>query len=149
MSNTLLAPPALPKGQTLSAPGIATLTADQGPGVASRDEDYDGSRKTSQRYAYSDQSRAGMVELHPLYLLTEEEFKSRLASAPGVASVVYKATGKAEQGNVGDHFMERNLMVHLDCDFDPPLEFKLIRHHHMVPGPNCPYTIMAMFKDPP
>ena len=48
---------------------------------------YPGSRRLALRYEYKENSRAGMVELHPERLLTREEFKKNLLAAPGVMKV--------------------------------------------------------------
>ena len=61
------------QGQALPAPGTAAA--------------YSGSRRLAQRYEYSEQSTAGMVELHPKRLLSREEFKANLLAAPGVLQV--------------------------------------------------------------
>ena len=66
------APPA-PQGQALPAPCT--------------DADYEGSRKAAQRYGYSPQSKSGMVELHHQRLMTRDEFKEALQTAPGVSRV--------------------------------------------------------------
>ena len=49
------------QGQALPAPGT--------------EAPYPGSRRLALRYEYKENSRAGMVELHPERLLTREEFK--------------------------------------------------------------------------
>ena len=71
-SPALPAPPA-PQGQALPAPCT--------------DAEYEGSRKTAQRFGYSPHSKSGMVELHHQRLLTRDEFKEALQRAPGVLRV--------------------------------------------------------------
>ncbi|CAK0881622.1 unnamed protein product [Prorocentrum cordatum] len=122
------------QGQAVPAPGT--------------EAPYAGSRRLAQRYEYKGTSFSGMVELHPQRLLTREEFKTNLLAAPGVLKVVDKSS-KTSQGNRGDHVFEQNLEVHLHREPHVALEFEITRNNHMKHMEGRPYTVTAMFKDPP
>ena len=67
----------------------SALHESQGQALPARGTEapYPGSRRLALRYEYKENSRAGMVELHPERLLTREEFKKNLLAAPGVMKV--------------------------------------------------------------
>ena len=89
------------------------------PGSASRADpsgkwghvNYGGSRRKNQRFQYAPDSTAGFVELHPRHVPTPQEFFQMLQQVPGVLEVKWQAS-KTSQGNKGDHYMERNVLVY-------------------------------------
>ena len=80
------------------------------PGPASVAEGYRGSRRRSQRFEYSETSKAGFVELKDGKTVTEQEFYHALASAPGVERAGWTST-KTSQNLPGHHYMEQNINV--------------------------------------
>ena len=70
------------------------------------DEPYAGSRRSKQRYEYSQNSRSACVELHRFWYPPKEEgpqeFKALLEAVQGVERVGWQ-NGKASQGTGGDH----------------------------------------------
>ena len=114
-----------------------------------RTNPYGGSRRLKQRFEYGKDSRSAFVELDPSYMPTAEEFKALLEAVPGVAHVEYQTT-KTSQGNIGQHYFERNLLVHSQTgpgSASPPIEFELTRNQHVKDKTITP-TVTAMFKDP-
>ena len=71
---------------------------------------YGGSRKSIQRFEYSDKSYAGFVELAPEFAPKPSEFFASLENVHGVAEVAWNTT-KTSQGNVGNHYCEQNILV--------------------------------------
>ena len=114
------------------------------PGSASTQEEYKGSRKEKQRFEYSEDSSAGFVEIHPDCIPSHDEFAGALMSAPHVVKVAWKKA-KSLQGNVGSHWMERNLQVYVN-GFTRPIEFELTRDPHMKVFPGRPFTVSACFN---
>ena len=59
---------------------------------------------------------------------------------------------KTSQGNIGDHYMDRNILVYSNrCgpgSASSRIEFELTRHNHMK-STNMPFTVSACFKTPP
>ena len=125
------------------------------PGSASRAEpkrlwdhvSYGGSRRKNQRFQYAPNSNAGFAELHPTYVPTPEEFFQTLQRVPGVREVKWQ-TSKTSQGNAGNHYMERNVLVYSNLGGNTPIEFELTRHNHMI-NKEAPYTVTTCFKSPP
>ena len=109
------------------------------PGSASAAGGYGGSRSRRQRFEYSETSRAGFVELAPDRLLTEQEIYDALKKVPEVAMVAWKEA-KTSQGNVGFHYMERNINVYVPGSASTPIEFELTRNQHMRHVPGRPFT---------
>ena len=70
------------------------------------------------RFEYGRTSRAGFVELAPgckmvnLPTVVSQEFYDALAKLPSVARVEWKES-KTSQDNVGNHYMQRNVMVYV------------------------------------
>ena len=60
--------------RSTSAPGSAS--AAEGYVYLPSDDDYKGGRKTKQRYAYNENSRAAFIELSPANRMTVEQFRS-------------------------------------------------------------------------
>ena len=126
--------------RSISAPGSAS--ADYEPS----DADYRGNRKTRQRYAYSDHSRAAFIELSPPNM-TVEEFKTRLENVRGVVGVHLHPKGtKTEQNNPGDHYQAHNFMVNSQVFPGKDMEFELSTHNHFK-DKSRPKTVSAMFKE--
>ena len=114
------------------------------------DASYGGSRRQKQRFEYASKTKAAFVELHPLFMPTPEEFKKHFEAVPGVTKVDWQ-TSKASQGNVGNHYCERNLLVYSSTgpgSASSPIEFELTRNQHVKDRKVKP-TVTAMFKDPP
>ena len=88
------------------------------------------------------------MELASDALMTEGEFYDALAQAPGVAKVAW-AAAKQEQGNPGQHYMERDVKVYVIGFPRRPLVFALSRHMHMPQARGYPLTVTACFKEPP
>ena len=97
---------------------------------------------------YSETSNAGFVELHPDRLLTQQQFYDALEKVPEVEKVAWKED-KTSQGNVGSHYMERNINVFVLGFASTPIEFELTRNQHMKDVSWRPYTLTACFKEPP
>mgnify|MGYP003314441906 CR=1 FL=1 len=74
-----------------------------------------------------------------------------LEAVPGVERVEWQTT-KTSQRNVGNHYVEQNLLVHTSIagpgSASSPIEFELTRNQHMS-DPRVKATLTAMFKDPP
>ena len=85
--------------------------------------------------------------LAPDRIPSHEQFFDALQNTPDVAKVEWKET-KTSQGNVGNHYMERNINVWV-TGFERPMEFELTRNLHKKPGRGAPYTVSACFKAPP
>ena len=123
----------------ISAPGSAS--ADYEPS----DADYRGNRKTKQRYAYSEDSRAAFIELSPPNM-TVNEFKTRLENTRGVVGVRLHPKGtKTQQNNVGKHYQEHNFMVNSHVHPGKDMEFELSTHNQLNDGTR-PKTVTALFK---
>jgi hypothetical protein len=111
------------------------------------DSEYQGSRKSKARYAYSDKSRSGFIELHPEHVILPAHFKEWLMKVQGVHDVILHPRGsKMAQGNMGNHYQEHNFHVYSKLWPAQPMEFELTRNLHSN-GPKLPYTISAMFKE--
>ena len=99
--------------EAASASSAAKRLAPSGS-LASR-EHYAGSRRPNQRYEYSIKSKAAFVELHqdwyPHKNAGPQLFKELLEKVQGVDRVMWK-TSKTSQGNDGNHYCERNLLVY-------------------------------------
>ena len=52
-------------------------------------------------------------------------------------------------GNVGGHFMEKNVLVHVQGDVSTPLVFELTRNSHMKDVDGRVFTVTACFANPP
>ena len=117
------------------------------PGSASAEE-YGGSRKLAQRFAYKDGSSAGFVELSPMHVWEGADLYKALSADPAVSFLQYNST-KASQGNRGDHYMEQNILVHMSGFPNKPVEFELTRHQHMKATAGRAFTVTACFKTPP
>ena len=53
---------------------------------------------------------------------------------PGVTEVEWQTT-KASEGNIGDHYSQRNVLVHTSIETgsaSPPIGFELTRYMHMA-----------------
>ena len=125
--------------RSTSAPGSAS--ADYEPS----DADYRGNRKTKQRYAYSEDSRAAFIELSPPNM-TVNEFKTRLENTRGVVGVRLHPKGtKTQQNNVGKHYQEHNFMVNSHVHPGKDMEFELSTHNQLNDGTR-PKTVTALFK---
>jgi len=123
----------------ISAPGSAS--ADYEPS----DADYRGNRRTRQRYAYSDHSRAAFIELSPPNM-TVEEFKTQLENVRGVVGVHLHPKGtKTEQNNPGDHYQAHNFMVNSQVFPGKDMEFQMSTHNHLR-DKSRPKTVTALFK---
>ena len=109
-------------------------------------EEYGGSRKVKQRYAYSQKSKAAFVELVPFFRPTAEDFKKLLEGVPGVQEVKWQSS-KSSQNNIGGHYLDSNLLVRGSTG-PTYMEFELTRNQHSD-DPKMPFTVTAMFKDPP
>ena len=78
---------------------------------------YDGSRKQSQRFAHSDNSHAGFIEMFHSWSTGApeeviEKFRLALQSVQGVQRVEYHPSGsKEQQKNVGNHYQGYNFVV--------------------------------------
>ena len=73
-----------------------------------------------------------------------------LKTFPGITEVEWQTT-KASQGNIGDHYSQRNVLVRTSIapsSASSKIEFELTRNMHMVDN-NVPFALNAMFKDPP
>ena len=102
------------------------------------DVPYTGSRKVKQRFEYDQESKSAFVELHPSFMPTPEEFKAQLEAVAGVTKVDWQTT-KPSQGNVGNHYCERNLLVYSSTgpgSASRPIEFELTRKS-ACQGPEC------------
>ena len=118
------------------------------PGSASNERAYKGSRQPRQRYEYAESFRAVFVELSPDHVMNGDELFEALAATPDVESVAWK-TSKTFQGNIGYHYMERNILVYVSGSARTPIEFQLTRKNHMKDMPRTPFTVTALFKEPP
>ena len=123
-------------------------TCSSGPASGSHHDHrkYGGSLRWKWRFEYSVGSKSALVELHP----SIEEFKDVLRKVPGITEVVWQTT-KASEGNVGDHWSEKNVFVCSSIEqgsASSPIEFELTRNMHIV-DKMAPFTLTAMFKDPP
>ena len=100
----------------------------------SADHEYPGSRMLRHRYAYKQTSHAGFIELSPTTVLEEHQWKELLEGVPGV-----------------DHVETRPhcFLVYPTLFPHMKMEFCLTRCGHMRAGPEVPFTISAMFRDPP
>ena len=58
------------------------------------DSEYGGSRKSKQRYTYSDKSRSGFIELHPDHVIVAAQFKKLLMKVQGVETVILHPRGE-------------------------------------------------------
>ena len=134
---------------------MATASALPGPGAASSGGAYSGSRKSAQRFEYSVHSTAGFVELAPSSFraaswsdrfVAAKEFYNALAKVPGVAEVKWQAMKGA-----GGHFMEQNVLVHVQGAVGTPLVFELTRNNHLqvVGTAGRVFTVTACFANPP
>ena len=132
---------------------MATASALPGPGAASSGAAYPGSRKSAQRFEYSEHSAAGFVELAPGSFGAEtwfdrhhaaKKFYAALAKVPGVAEVKWQAMKGA-----GGHFMERNVLVHVQGAVGTPLVFELTRNSHLKDVDGRVFTVTACFANPP
>ena len=56
---------------------------------------------------------------------------------------------KSEMGNVGNHFMEKNVLVYVQGEVSTPLVFELARNCHMKDGDARVFTVTACFANPP
>ena len=139
--------------EAASASNAAKRLAPSGS-LASR-EHYAGSRRPNQRYEYSIKSKAAFLELHQDWYPDKNEgpqlFKELLEKVQGVDRVMWK-TSKTSQGNEGNHYCERNLLVYSNmlgpAYVRKPMEFELTRHQHSN-DPEVKPTLTAMFKEPP
>ena len=52
-------------------------------------------------------------------------------------------------GNVGDHFMDNNVLVYVQGDVSTPLVFELTRNSHMKDVDGRVFTVTACFANPP
>ena len=52
-------------------------------------------------------------------------------------------------GNVGNHFMESNVLVYVQGDVSTPLVFELTRNSHMKDVDGRVFTVTACFANPP
>ena len=109
------------------------------------DSEYHGSRKLKARYAYSDKSRSGFIELHPGHVLVPDQFRELLMKVQGVEKVELHPKSKLAQNNLGNHYQDHNFMVYSKLWPAEPMEFELTRNQHSN-DPNLPFTISAMFK---
>ena len=70
----------------------------------------------------------------PEFMPTPEEFKAILENVPGVSHVEWQKA-KADQGNRGNHYCERNMMVHSSThrpgSASSPVKFELTTNQHM------------------
>ena len=81
-------------------------------------------------------------------MLTTAHYKWLLEQVPDVDRVIDHPEGtKAQQGNPGNHYQERNFFVYTTRYPDRPMEFELTRHTHMKQQPGRPFTLTAMFRD--
>ena len=127
-------------GQESEGPGSASLTGHMA---------YGGSRQLATRWEYSESSGAGFAELHHDHTPTGADFFKMLQQVPGVTHVQWHIS-KTEPGNVGDHYMERNILVTSSLgpgSASQPFEFELTRNHHMK-DKRLPFTVTACFKEP-
>ena len=117
------------------------------------DEPYAGSRRVKQRFEYSENSKAAFVELHQDWYPHKNKgpqlFKELLEKVQGVDRVKWQ-TSKTSQGNEGNQYCERNLLVYskmLGPGYDhKPMEFELTRHQH-TDDPEVVPTLTAMRCD--
>ena len=110
---------------------------------------YGGSGAVPNRWEYAPGSGAGSAELDKGHVPSGEEFFKMLKEVVGVTKVKWN-TRKTSQGNIGDHYMERNILVTSSLgpgSASHPFEFELTRHAHMKDS-NIPFTVTAMFKEP-
>ena len=84
------------------------LGRESGSANSGRPKQYAGSRSAKHRYAYSDNSYAGFVELQPAFAPEPSEFFEMLKAVPNVEKVAWN-TKKTSQGNVGKHYCEQNM----------------------------------------
>ncbi len=111
---------------------------------------YGGGRRLKHRFEYGPNSKSALVELHPSFLPTPEEFKAIVEDVPGVTKVDWQ-TSKTSQHNVGNHYSEKNLLVYSSTgpgSASPPIEFELTRNRYLK-DKRAKETVTAMFKDPP
>lgn len=96
---------------------------------------------------------AGFVELSPKYKWRENDLWSALSTVVGVTDLKWQST-KTSQGNEGNHWAERNILVWSgtgepgSASSKKPLEFEVTRHGHMADR-NAPFTVTVCFKTPP
>ena len=79
--------------------------------------------------------------------MTQDSMYIALRADHAVRHVARNST-KTSQGNVGNHYMEQNLLVYM-AGFQKPVEFELTRNQHMKPAPGRSHTVTACFKQPP
>ncbi len=116
------------------------------PGSASHIH-YGGSRIWKQRFEYSADSTAALVEFSPQHTPTPQEFYDDLRQVPGVHKVKWQTT-KSSQNNPGPHYCEQNILVYSSLAQSAALEFELARNQH-VENKTVPFTVSACFKPPP
>ena len=100
-----------------------------------------------QRFQFSNESNAGMVELHPAAVLKAGAWRPILEGVSGVQRVILQPKGsKTEQMNTGKHYQDHNFFVYPTLYPNQPLEFELTRSSHQEDTRND-FSITAMFKD--
>jgi hypothetical protein len=115
------------------------------------DQNYKGSRRVKARFAYSDESLAGFIEMSGAYSYKAPEvviqrFRESLEAVSGVVKVALHPKGsKTTQGNAGNHYQEHNFMVHSEKLPNTGIEMEISRHTHWEQGT---YTVTALFKQP-
>ena len=111
---------------------------------------YGGSRRMEQSYEYQESSYVGFVELSPKHIPRPEDLIEWLRDVRGVERVEWHNT-KASQGNVGDHYSERNFLVYASLggpgSASTRMEFELTRYKHMK-NDQVPHTVTVCFKQP-
>ena len=105
----------------------------------------------AQRFRYKGDSRSAFVELVHGFMPTPKEFKAILENVQGVSHVEWKKS-KADQGNLGNHYCQCNMMVytstHRPGSASSPIDFELTTNQHMK-DPSVIKTVAAMFKGRP